>query len=89
MHDYYEIPENDLYKSKRGARNEPRAVAVSLIKRCRRESLKEIGNLFKMEKYSSVSSIIERFKKQLRVDRSLGKCVDECYLMIIKSQEQT
>lgn len=89
VRDYYEIPENDLYNSKRGVRNEARDVAVYLIRRCRRESLKEIGNLFEMEKYSSVSSIIERFKKQLRVDRSLKKRVDECYLMVKKSQEQT
>ena len=39
--------------------------------RLRHDSVKEIGSHFQMEKYSFVSSIIERMEKQLLEDRNL------------------
>lgn len=87
--EYYDLSETDLFKTRRGSYNEPRNVLIYLIRRFRQESLKEIGQQFKIEKYSSVSSIIERVKKQLQFDRELRKRVDGLCRMINKSQEQT
>jgi len=53
------------------------------------QALKEIGHQFHMEKYSSISSIIERMKKQMLVDRNLHKRVDRVADGANESQEQT
>ena len=42
-----------------------------------------------MEKYSSISSIIERMKKQMLTDRNLKRRVDRVANGASKSQEQT
>ena len=55
---FYDVRRDELYRSRRGQFNEPRNVAVFLTRKLRRDSLKDIGRQFHMEKYSSVSSII-------------------------------
>jgi hypothetical protein len=42
-----------------------------------------------MEKYSSVSSIIERTKRRMLKDRNFKKRADRVANMVNKSQEQT
>ena len=37
------------------------------------DSLKEIGKVFEIGKYSTVSSIIERVKKEIRKDKNIKK----------------
>jgi len=86
--EYYAVDEDALYRAKRGATNEPRNVSIYLIRRLRRDTLKEIGRQFKIEKYSSVSSIIERVKKQMQEDTGLRKRVDELSSTATKSQGQ-
>jgi len=78
-----------LYRSIRGQFNEPRNVAIYLTRKLRRDSLKEVGFRFQMEKYSSVSSIIERMKKQILADKNFKKRVAEVANKVGKSQEQT
>jgi putative transposase len=73
---FYNVRRDELYRSRRGQFNEPRNVAIFLTRKLRRDSLKEIGRQFHMEKYSSISSIIERMKKQMLADRNLKKRVD-------------
>jgi REP element-mobilizing transposase RayT len=85
----YQIEENILLKSRKGVFNEPRNVAIYLMRRLRGDSLVEIGKIFQMKKYSSVSSIIERLKAQMAKDRNLRKRVKKLESQIIKSQEQT
>ena len=67
----------------------PRSLAIFLNRKLRRDSLKEIGREFQMEKYSSISSIIERMKKQMLADSTLKKRADRVANMVNKSQEQT
>jgi REP element-mobilizing transposase RayT len=86
---FYDVSRDELYRSRRGQFNEPRNVAVFLIRKLRRDSLKEIGRQFHVEKYSSISSIIERMKRQMLTDRDLKKRVDRVTDGVIKSQEQT
>ncbi len=85
---YYGIDRNELYKSKRGFFNEPRNVAIYLMRQLRRDRLKQICEQFQMEKYSSVSSVIERMKKELKGDKNLKNRIKEIIDLSIKSQEQ-
>jgi hypothetical protein len=86
---FYNVSRDELYRSRRGQFNEPGNVAIFLTRKLRRDSLKEIGHQFHMEKYSSISSIIERMKKQMVADRNLKKRVDRVADGVSKSQEQT
>jgi len=65
---YYGIDGSELYKSQRGFFNEPKNVSIYLMRQLRRDRLKQIGEQFQMEKYSSVSSAIERMKQNLKRD---------------------
>ena len=85
---FYGIDEDDLYKAKRGVTNEPRNVSIYLIKQLRMETLWDIGRRFKIEKYSSVSSIIERVKVQMKVDSDLAKRIDMLSHRATKGQRQ-
>ena len=87
--DYYGVNSEDLHKSRRGHFNEPRSVAVYLLRSLRRDSLNEIGRVLQIEKYSTVSSVLERLKSGLGDDRQLQKRIKELRNRIIKSQGQT
>lgn len=67
----YGIGESSLLSSRRGVLNEPRNVAVFLFRRLRGEKLEEIGRQFGIAKYSSVSSVIEKMKREILADRGL------------------
>jgi putative transposase len=86
---YYGIDGKELYKTQRGFFNEPKNVAIYLMRHLRRERLKQIGEQFQMEKYSTVSSVIERLKKKLETDRKLRVRINAITDLVLKSQEQT
>lgn len=67
----------------------PEANLSRCMRRLKGHSLKEIGKEFKMKKYSSVSSVIERMKSQISKDRNLRKHVEKLEAMLSKSQKQT
>ena len=69
------IVKEELMVSRRGISNEPRDVAIYLTRRIRGDSLEGIGKEFKIENYSSVSTVIERIKKKVSRDRNLRKRV--------------
>ncbi len=56
---------------KRGVTNEPRNVTIFLARRLRCDFLKAIGKEFNISNYSSVSTIIERMKTNLRRNKNL------------------
>ena len=85
----YNIQETELYVSIRGYFNEPRNVAVYLIRHLSNDTLKQVGEQFGIEKYSTVSSIIERVKHEMKVDKGLKKRIRNITEKIIKSQRQT
>jgi len=68
---FYNIKETALYVTRRGHFNEPRNVAVYLIRRLRNDTLKHVGEEFGIEKYSTVSSIVERVKYEMKADKGL------------------
>ena len=85
----YGIDEAVLFRSRRGVFNEPRNVAIYLTRRLRGDSLNQIGDQFQVNKYSSVSSVIERVKVLLTEDPRLKDTVEKLSNRLSKSQEQT
>jgi len=86
---YYGIDGSELYKSQRGFFNEPKNVSIYLMRQLRRDRLRQIGEQFQMGKYSSVSSVIERMKRNLKKGRKLKERIKAITDMVLKSQEQT
>jgi len=85
----YNIKETELYVTRRGYFNEPRNVAVYLIRHLRNDTLKHVGEEFGIEKYSTVSSIVERVKYGMKADKGLKKRIQTLAEKITKSQRQT
>jgi len=86
---YYRISENDLLHSRRGFFHEPRNVAIYLTRRLGGDSLKRIAEQYRINKYSSVSSVIERMQALTIQDRRLKERIEKLISKISKSQEQT
>ena len=85
----YRVKREDLFYSRRGHGNEARNVAIYLARRLRGDRLKEIGAAFKINRYSAVSSIVERMKVRIGSDETLRKRVDHLMSTIQMSQEET
>ena len=85
----YNIKESDLYVSRRGYFNEPRNAAIYLVRHLRNDTLRTIGTQFHIEKYSTVSSIVEKVKYEMKVDKGLKKRVQNLAAKIANSQRQT
>jgi putative transposase len=87
--DMYGIDEAELLRSRRGVNNEPRNVAIYLTRYLRGDGLEVIGRAFGIDKYSSVSSVIERTKASIADNTRIKKRVDMIKSKINMSQEQT
>lgn len=85
----YGVERKDLFYSRRGHGNEARNVVIYLARRLRGDRLREIGEAFKIGRYSTVSSIVERMKVRIENDERLRKRVDYMISTIKMSQEQT
>ena len=85
---HYGIDRFQLYRAKRGTMNEARCVAIYLFRHLRGESLVNIGKAFDINSYSTVSSIIERFKARMGSDRNLSHRVHRLKESLFR-QEQT
>ena len=85
----YNIKETELYVTRRGYFNEPRNAAVYLIRHLRNDTLKHVGEQFGIEKYSTVSSIVERVKNEMKTDKGFKNRIQTLADKITKSQRQT
>jgi REP element-mobilizing transposase RayT len=65
----YKARPSALTAVRRGIENEPRDVAIYLIRSIRSDPLMRIGGPFGLNQYSSVSSVIMRVKTRLQKDR--------------------
>ena len=84
----YGVDESARLPSGRGVLNEPRNVAVFLVRRLRGEKPEEIGRQFGIAKYSSVSSAIEKMKREVLVNRKLRLRVKDIEKRLLNSQQQ-
>jgi chromosomal replication initiation ATPase DnaA len=64
-------------------------VAIYLARRLRRDRLKEIGEAFQMNTYSSVRSVIERVRAALTADKRLRQRVERISRTVAETQRQT
>lgn len=84
----YGVEEEVLFHSMRGTNNEPRNVAIYLIRHLRGEKLTNLAELFHMKSYSAVSSIILRTAKLMKGNEELKKRIAMLKESISKGQEQ-
>ena len=85
---FYEIGRDKLFAIKRGTENEPRHVAIYLIRTIRADPLLKIGALFNLKKHSSVSSAVVCIKTRLEKDRKFRKRFHRINNMIYKGQSE-
>ena len=85
---FYKIHRDQLFTVKRGTENEPRHVAIYLIRTIRAEPVLKIGPLFNLKRHSSVSSAVEGIKTRLRKDPKFQKRFDKIDNMIYKGQSE-
>ena len=88
---YYEIKPSTLKAVRRGIENEPRDVAIYLIRSMRTEPLMRVGAGFGLNRYrySSVSSAVMRIKIKLQKDRKLRDRLKYIENNILKGQTKT
>ena len=84
--EYYGVSFNDLLTTQRGVFNEPRNIAVYLLRQIRGERLTDIGDRFHISAYSTVSSIIQRMAMLKKDDRTIRKKIEKIEEDITKGQ---
>ena len=84
---FYNVNKEVLFSSRRGLFNEPRNVAIFLIRRLRGGTLKEVGEIFGIEKNSTVSSVVERLKLEIEKNKNLNRRIVSLKAKLTKSQE--
>ena len=83
---YYNVRPTKLKAVRRGMENEPRDVAIYLIRSMRAEPLMRVGANFGLNQYSSVSSAVTRVKAKLQKDRKFKDRLEHIESNILKSQ---
>jgi chromosomal replication initiation ATPase DnaA len=86
---YYEIKPSALKAVRRGIENEPRDVAIYLIRSMRTEPLMRVGADFGLNRYSSVSSGVMRVKMKLQKGRKFKDRLEYIANNIFKGQTKT
>lgn len=86
---YYDIKDNEIQLTRRGALNEPRNVAIYLSRMLRKDSLLMISESFNMAGYSSASSAIERVMKKRVKDKKFQNRIDKIKQNITGNKGQT
>ncbi len=81
----YKVSISDLWISIRGQLNEPRNVAMYLMRHLRGDKLSIICEEFGLKKDSSAGSIIDRVKKQILKDKQFRNKVEGIKKIIRKS----
>ena len=82
----YGVTFSELMVTRRGIFNEPRNIAVYLLRQIRGESLNNIGKLFNIKAYSTVSSILRRVSKLKKYDRKIKSRIEKIQDSINKGQ---
>jgi chromosomal replication initiation ATPase DnaA len=76
----------NLKALRRSIENEPRDVAISLIRSMRAEPLMRVGTKFGLARYSSLSSAVIRVKAKLQKDRKFKNRLQHIESNILKGQ---
>ena len=73
----FDVTEKELGSSARGITNDPRDIAIYLARALKGDSLKQIGEYFKIEKYSTVASAIARVKGKIGTDKKMAEKIEK------------
>jgi REP element-mobilizing transposase RayT len=84
---FYNVNSKDLQLSRRGHFNEPRNVAIYLIRHLRCDTLKDVGNFFGINKNSTISSVDRRLMRKMMKDKRIKKNVKTLKYELSKGQE--
>ena len=76
---------DDILVSKRGHFNEPRNVAIYLIRCIRNDMLKGVGKVFVIDKNSTVGSVVQRVKREMEKNKNISKRVENLKDILEKS----
>jgi len=87
--DFYDVTEKELVALRRGIENEPRDLAIYLLRSVCGEPLMRIGHKFGMTRYSSVGSAVYRIKKKLLNDNRFIKRLNTIIDLTKKGQSET
>ena len=82
---FYNVNRQEALSSRRGYFNEPRNVAIYLIRRLRGETLIGVGKSFGIDRDSTVSSVVERLNIEIRKDKKLKKRIEDLKSRLTKS----
>ena len=83
----YNVNSKALLLSRRGHFNEPRNVAIYLIRHLRCDTLKDVGNFFGINKNSTISSVDRRLRRKMMKDKRIKKNVKTLKYELSKGQE--
>ena len=83
---FYKVRIDDLLMSRRGYFNEPRNVAIYLMRRLRGDTLKVVGEVFGINKNSTVSSSVDRVKYEMNRDKGIKVRVEKLIQILSNSQ---
>ena len=84
--EHYGVSFNKLLITRRGIFNEPRNIAVYLMRKIRGENLNNIGEQFNIKAYSTVSTILRRVSRLKKYDRKIKKRIGKIQDSINKGQ---
>ncbi len=86
---YYRIGRSELVKCRRGQFNEPRAVAIHLVRNMRKDSFADIGSTFGLKSYSAVGGVLESMRKRLASDLELSERCQRVQRSLTTGQTET
>ena len=81
---YYDVSLDGLLVSRRGVFNKPRNVAIYLLRNLRGDNLNDIKNIFQINAYSTVGSIIQTVSRLTKSDRKFRQQTEEIKKKITK-----
>jgi len=73
----------------RGVPNAPRGLAIYTLRTYSQQTLAEIGNNFQVSNYSTVRTVVERTKRLLKEDETVGKLFMKIGLRLQVGQRPT
>jgi hypothetical protein len=79
-----EVKESDLRLSRRGYLIETKNVSIYILRHLRNDYLKEVEEVFKIYKYRTVSSIVERGKQKMGRNKNIKKHIEELDKKIVR-----
>jgi len=86
---FYKVTADMLAASRRGIKNEPRNVALYLARIHTGKKLTDIGKAFKIDNYSTASTVICKIGRKAATDKGLKKAIEVIRMQLEKSQKQT